>query len=565
MTLNFKKIYISLTLIASMLVLPTSLYAKTSHKVNKHKTHNVHAQKKMLLNVNNTKKTSGIISPEPFKPFFDSISYDELIKLSETETPGGELEEKINYFMNTPVIDNSINNLSTYKLKNNEKIGPYIRVGSWNIARGMNVEKIKLIYQNPDLLISTIPQETSFGNVKIIKNDDKKINEDIKNIKSMDILVLNEVDYGMPRTQYKDVARAIALAGGYNYAYAMEFFEIDPVHLGLEDYKWSEERFLLQEGIIKDLNVNKERYKGVHGNAILSKYPLKNVRILRLPKSYDWYKNEKKRATELEKLRRNVAEHVFSEEIIRELRLGSRIALIADIDIPEANTPITIVCAHIENRTPPEQRRKQMQVILNNIKNIKNPIIMAGDFNTNDFDGSPTAVRKELKKKVTDVHFLGRTALLYGNPYGMIIGLTSSVGNIYRKKANPTAYSIPFFAPNNERKLFNLIENFDFEDNSKFDFRGETTKSLNGKKGVLANSNERNTHGYIPTYLFVKDYSIAKFKLDWIFVKPTKDKDSTKFTPHYGHTLTDLNYAFSDPISDHTPIMVDLPITEYKK
>ena len=132
------------------------------------------------------------------------------------------------------------------------------------------------------------------------------------------------------------VAEELAESIGYNYAFAPEFLEVDPVHLGLEDYKWSEERSLLQEGILKNLEVDKSRYKGLHGTAILSQFPLKNVRILRLPQEYDWYDGEKKRISGLEDIKREVSEKIIKEYLLREIRVGSRIALIADITVPGA-------------------------------------------------------------------------------------------------------------------------------------------------------------------------------------------------------------------------------------
>jgi len=35
-----------------------------------------------------------------------------------------------------------------------------------------------------------------------------------------------------------------------------------------------------------------------------------------------------------------------------------------------------------------------------------------------------------------------------------------------------------------------------------------------------------------------------------------------QFAPYFGWTLTELNNAPDDPVSDHSPITVDLPLTE---
>ena len=34
------------------------------------------------------------------------------------------------------------------------------------------------------------------------------------------------------------------------------------------------------------------------------------------------------------------------------------------------------------------------------------------------------------------------------------------------------------------------------------------------------------------------------------------------FAPHFGRTLKELNHSFEDRISDHDPLIVDLPLSE---
>jgi hypothetical protein len=56
-----------------------------------------------------------------------------------------------------------------------------------------------------------------------------------------------------------------------------------------------------------------------------------------------------------------------------------------------------------------------------------------------------------------------------------------------------------------------------------------------------------------------------EMKLDWIFVKPIglTDPDDREqpyvFAPQFGRTLKTLNYSLKDRISDHNPLIVDLP------
>ncbi|MCA1636646.1 MAG: hypothetical protein LC802_24005 [Acidobacteria bacterium] len=61
---------------------------------------------------------------------------------------------------------------------------------------------------------------------------------------------------------------------------------------------------------------------------------------------------------------------------------------------------------------------------------------------------------------------------------------------------------------------------------------------------------------------------VGRFKLDWIFVKPPgltepyAEKGPHRFAPHFGRTLKSLNDSIVDRISDHSPVVVDLPLEE---
>ena len=172
----------------------------------------------------------------------------------------------------------------------------------------------------------------------------------------------------MPRTKYRNIAEEFAKMLGYNYAFGVEFVEVDPAHLGLEEHKWSEENILFPD---KEYVVDKTKYKGLHGNAIISRYPIKNARIIRLPDYYGWFEKEKNKIAKFEVARREAADIVFKENVIREIRRGSRIALVADIEIPGMDKPLTVVSVHLENRVVPKYRHKQIKYLLNEIKEVK--------------------------------------------------------------------------------------------------------------------------------------------------------------------------------------------------
>jgi hypothetical protein len=129
---------------------------------------------------------------------------------------------------------------------------------------------------------------------------------------------------------------------------------------------------------------------------------------------------------------------------------------------------------------------------------------------------------------------------------------------------------VKFLAANPERGLFQSLEKFRFTDGTSFDFRGVKGCTLPPTTGTLADSNQRAGKGFTTTFQFARTFGPkGKYRLDWIFVKPyiedpRNEKGPYRFAPHYAQTLSAVNYAFAERISDHNPISVDLPFNEPK-
>ena len=104
------------------------------------------------------------------------------------------------------------------------------------------------------------------------------------------------------------------------------------------------------------------------------------------------------------------------------------------------------------------------------------------------------------------------------------------------------------------------------------DFRGVPARTINGKPGTLADSNQRLSKRFVPSFateFMWGKVRVAKFRRDWISVEsdlenPRDPKGSYSFAPHFARTLTDLNDYPPVPIADHSPITVDLPFHEPK-
>lgn len=153
-------------------------------------------------------------------------------------------------------------------------------------------------------------------------------------IRPFDIIFANELDDGMLRSGNRCVAEEIAKALGLNYAWGLEFIELaDP-----------------------------KEPKGLHGNAIFSRFPIVWAETFRLPEENNWYFDRQK-------------------------RIGGRNAIFARLDM--GGRMIGAVSIHLENRTDGPGRRRQVRAILNEAERVFPgiPVVMGGDLNTNTFDG----------------------------------------------------------------------------------------------------------------------------------------------------------------------------------
>jgi endonuclease/exonuclease/phosphatase family metal-dependent hydrolase len=489
------------------------------------------------------------------------LDFSELVTLADTNQPPSPLAEKLDMLLRSPFVNNDATAASvTAHRPRVEGLGPVVRVASWNIERGLNFDLIRLALSDPEGFIKAAAKTGGFD-----ANKRAQIENELAILREADIVLLNEADFGMKRTDYRDVARELARALGMNYVFGVEFVEVDRLEdLGVEEVDLGNPE--LTQKMREELRVDQTRYLGLHGNAILSRYPMVNARIFRLPVCHDWYGTEKAAISKLEAGKRMAANKVFLERIEREVRVGGRMALIADVRIPDLRTQVaTVVNVHLENKCPPECRTKQMDALLAQIKDVDHPLIMAGDLNTTGRDGTPTSIRREILKRLKDYEFWLTQALKWGTPASVPLAALTPV-KYFKNFLDPTSAHLPVIGSNKESILFRHVERFRFRDEYAFDFRGDGERTLNEKERTLANSNQRAFKGFTPTFTVKRDFGglVGRFKLDWFFVKPFISEPrgegmSYEFAPHFPHTMRDLNDAVPDGVSDHAPITVDLP------
>lgn len=456
--------------------------------------------------------------PEPGQ--ISDFTFNELEELSRTPTPEADLKAKLDNHLSMVYVIERNNSYSLDK--------PYLRIAHWNIKRGFNIGEIKEILLNQNAY-----ENTHIANIK--PRYRKNFKKELNTFATTDILCLNEVDIGMPRTQYKNIVSELGDALNWDYAYASEFVEVGP--------------------LFQKKEVDKTLYKGLHGNAIISRFPIISTQVIRLPDEYDWYRESIKNQPPLERLRHFGAMAIFSEQIeYKEVRHGGRNALVADIKLPDGQI-ITVVSAHLEDRAYADKRLKQFKYLLESLKDKKTPVILSGDLNTSTTETIPTSLKKEVTKRARDPHFVLRavaTPFIPGLPIASALA-SVPISKLFQYK-DPFFPSIPIVFPNHERRFYASLKKFKFDDGNTFDLSGDKEKSSNGKGGLLANSNQRHWKGFKSTFKLEEPRLIAYFKLDWFFVKPIGEH----FTPSNGKTLKTLNNSFKGNISDHNPITVDI-------
>ncbi|HEU4635932.1 MAG TPA: endonuclease/exonuclease/phosphatase family protein [Edaphobacter sp.] len=484
------------------------------------------------------------------------FTFDELKTLSRPKPLSPALEKKLHQVLHGVIVDNTASRTAAPIAS--DKLGPVIRAADWNIERGENFDWVALALKDSSAFHDRLLKD----NPTLDKTQLDQATEEAHLLSQSSILILNEVDLGMTRSGYRDVARDLAARLRMNYVYGPEFVEVDPLKLGTEELTAEDVGGdqQLRTDLERELKADPKLYKGLHGSAILSRYPISNVRLVRLPVCYDWFGKEVDSVSQIEAGKRVASDKIFLEKIEREIRRGGRIAIIADLAVKEVpGGKVTVVNAHLENKCPPACRVQQMRAIFDQIKDVRSPVVFAGDLNTTNSDASKLSLGYLAKSKATDYRFWAGQAVRMGTPLPSLFAL-----NYLKNFNDPTARDIKVLANNREAALFSTTENFRFSDQGRFDFRGDPAFTINNTGKRLADSNQRDRKGFVYTFALPRDFKgfFGRFRLDWFFVKPLYDNGhlTGSLSPVFPRTMLSLNDAPKEHISDHAPITVELPL-----
>jgi endonuclease/exonuclease/phosphatase family metal-dependent hydrolase len=328
-----------------------------------------------------------------------------------------------------------------------------VRALAWNIERGNRFE----------------------GIVEALKNHPQ--------LKDRDVLLLTELDYGMARSGNRFVARELARELKLNYAFA-------PVYIAL------------QKGSGVEAQVAGENTKSLHGLAMFSKYPLKNVHAVPLPNGKD-------------------------KMLGKEKRLGHLRALIADVQHPAG--VFRAVTLHLDAHSSRRHRQKQMRIVLEHLETLPFlPTVIGGDWNTTTYN-SQTATRAIL-----------------GYWRRVMMGVKRTVRNHF---PHPDRYF--------EKGLFGELEK------RGYDYKNLNNPGV-GTLHYDVESIEKNTNlrDWVPEWCFPFIFWAARraggrvsARLDWFAGKGIALKGKPQ-------TVVDLYDAENIPLSDHDAIALDFAPTK---
>ncbi len=256
-------------------------------------------------------KTNPKVLEHDLNQYFPDLLEFESIHKAEKSEVYKKIAPKVLDILNAIVLENYAPEVPPNETKDS------ISVAAWNIERGSYLK----------------------GIIDKLENHD--------DLKDKDLYLLTELDYGMARSDNRFVAREIAQKLKLNYAFA-------PVYIAL------------QKGSGVESEVSGENKQSIHGLALFSKYPIKNVYAVPLPNGKD-------------------------KMIGKEKRLGYLRALIADIEHPLGE--FRAVTVHLDVHCSRKHRRKQVELVLQSLETLPRlPTIFGGDFNTTTYNAQNSTV-----------------------------------------------------------------------------------------------------------------------------------------------------------------------------
>lgn len=302
------------------------------------------------------------------------LPFSDLVTLTTVDPPPPELQKRLEALRSEPFISNEAAFDGVQPIRPLEPgLGPLLRIAEWNINR---LDKPTMRDALSDLRAY---RASVRSNPKVSRKLLRRASDEVRDLQRADVIVFDEIDDRVPRSDYHNVPREIAQLLHMNYAYAVEFIELNRIYLAVRKLDVVDPAPHLRG---QNFGVDPKRYLGLEGTALLSRYPILSARVVDLPREYDWYHGEIGAISDLEKAENWSSEKLFEERLKRQVRRGGRIMLVVQLAVPGVPSGVlTVLCPHLEDYARPAGRREQMDFVLKQIGGISGPVISAGDLN----------------------------------------------------------------------------------------------------------------------------------------------------------------------------------------
>lgn len=379
--------------------------------------------------------------------YFSELLQFESIEETKKSEVYRKIQDKVEEILNSVVTENYAPEISEDK--------DFVETVAWNIERGSVFE----------------------GILDALKNHES--------LRNKDLYLLTELDYGMARSGNRFVAQELARELKLNYAFA-------PVYIAL------------QKGSGVESEVEGENRQSIHGLALFSKYPLKNVHAVDLPNGKD-------------------------KMIGKEKRLGYLRAVVADIEHPAGT--FRAVTVHLDVHCSRKHRALQAKIILDHLETLpKLPTIIGGDFNTTTYNAQNAA------------------RAILGFWHRVMMGVKTVVKNHY-----------PHPDRRFEKGLFDEFTKHGFE-YKKFNEIGGGTLHYDMENTAY----NTNLGDWVPKWCFPFMFWASRkvggkfsLRLDWFFGKNIEIAENKK-----PQTIGDLKDEKGTSLSDHDAVALDFKLVK---
>ena len=258
--------------------------------------------------ITNEKERAQSTLDHNLQPFFPELEQFDSTEALESSPLYARLRPEIERILKSVVRED----FALESIRQTHPSHPFIRATAWNIERGLRLDSIIRVFKEHPVL------------------------------RESDVLLLTELDYGMARTENRNVPHEIAESLGFNYVFA-------PCYLNLN------------KGSGLEVHTSGENRQALHGNALFSRFPLRNAHSLQLPNGKDKMKGKEK-------------------------RIGQQTAVIADVLHPLGM--VRMMSLHLDAHSTQRHRHRQMKLVLDHLESLRPqlPVLVGGDWNTSTYN-----------------------------------------------------------------------------------------------------------------------------------------------------------------------------------